>query len=565
MGNFALHKAAEKFEMLKQLLIQGEEFGIDASRLVSKIDSVISLMNSQTIKIVLLGSFSDGKTSAIAGLLGQLKENMKIDQDESSDELAVYHFDGISNVEIIDTPGLFGTKEKEVDGSNIKYSDITKRYISEANIVVYVCDAVTPLKESHVEIIRRVLRDYGKLKSTIFVLNKMDEAGFDLLDPEDYDRGSAIKREALIRRLQETMDLTDEEAKQLNIVCIAADPKGKGLEHWFSKMDSYRERSHIGQLQETITDIVESSDVEELKSDTNLSVITDVVSDAREQLSTIILPVEKAAQNAQAYNAELIQDSSGLRRELIAAKGRLLEDLQTLSSSINTDIDEADQESIASLVENKLGLVDGQLDYHILDSKIEQTISLCVESNNYAITTKIEEFSQKVNIQENILKDALKGGAGKLKDVKLNNQHILNARNFLAQYFEWARKIKFKPHGAGKLAGKISKGAGIAGALIGVGVDLYDYFKEKKEAKKLHEFKTSLKSDISEKFRDLFVILNNEDLYFQEFAPSYLELCKAVKQRNAELAILQNQIQVLRQYNEQINDWLLNGQKKLNQ
>ena len=288
-------------------------------------------------------------------------------------------------------------------------------------------------------------------------------------------------------------------------------------------------------------------------------------SDAREQLSTIITPVEKAAQNAQAYNAELLEDSSGLRRELIAAKGRLLDDLLTLSSSIKTDIDEADQKSIASLVENKLGIVDGQLDYHILDSRIEQTISQCVESNNYAITTKIEEFTQKINIQEGILKDALKGGAGKLGKVKLNNQHILNARNFLAKYFEWARKIKFKPHGAGKLAGKISKGAGIAGAILGAGVDLYDYFKEKKETKKLLEFKNSLKSDISEKFKDLFVILNSDDLYFQEFAPSYLELCKAVEQRNTELAVLQSQIQKLRQYNEQISDWLLNGQKKLNQ
>ena len=31
------------------------------------------------------------------------------------------------------------------------------------------------LKDSHVEIIRRVMRDYHKLDNTIFVINKMDE------------------------------------------------------------------------------------------------------------------------------------------------------------------------------------------------------------------------------------------------------------------------------------------------------------------------------------------------------------------------------------------------------
>ena len=564
MGFFSLHKAAEEFENLKQLLIQGQDYGIDARQLVSKIDSVISMMNNQTISIVLMGSFSDGKTSAIAGMLGQVMENMKIDQDESSDELAIYRFEDIENVEIIDTPGLFGTKEKELAGESIKYSEITERYISEANIVVYVCDAVTPLKDSHVEIIRRVLRDYGKLKSSVFVLNKMDEAGYDLLDQEDYSRGVGIKRKALVDRLKDTIALTDEEANQLNIVCIAADPKGKGLHHWLALGESYKNRSHIGLLRDSISSIVEKSDVEELKSETNLAVITDVVSDAREQLSAIMEPVEEAARNAQVCNEELIQDKAGLRLELISAKGRLLEDLKTLSTTIRTDIDEADQASILSLIDNKLGLVDGVLDYHILDASIGQTISQCVESNNYSIQTKVEEFSQKINLQESILKDALKAGAGRLGKINLSNTQVLNTRNFLGKYFEWAKNIKFKPHGATNLANKIVKGAGFAGAFLGAGIDLYGYFKEKKETKRFMEFKTKLKSDISFKFKDIFEVLESDDKYFKEFAPSYLELCTAVEQRNMELTVLQEQIKLLRQYNDRISDWLLNGQKKLN-
>lgn len=561
IDSFRLHKAAVELEDFKKLLIQSQDLGIDTSQFVSKIDSVIMSLKNQTIKVVLLGSFSDGKTSAIAGLMGQLKDNMKIDQDESSDELAIYHFDGISNLEIIDTPGLFGTKEKEVDGVNIKFSEITKRFISEANIIIYVCDAVTPLKESHVEIIRRVLRDYGKLKHTVFVLNKMDEAGYDLLDPEDFNRGAIIKRETLVRRLKDTMSLTDDEEEQLHIVCIAADPKGKGLEHWFTKMDSYKERSHINLLNESITEIVESSDIIELKSDTNLAVINDVVTNVSEQISTKVIPIENAVRVIKTNSDELILDKNGLRRELIAAKGRLLDDLAILSSSIITEINNTDQTSLSDIIETKLGIVDGQVDYHILDAKIEQAISQCVESNNHVISSKVEEFSQKVSIQEKILNDTLKFGVDKLGKVRLSNQDVLKARDFLAKHFDWAKKIKFKPHGAGKLASKATKLANRGAIFIKIGLDLREYIKDKKKEEEFQNLKLSLKSDVSAKFKDLYESLNSDDQYFKEYAPSYLELCDTIEIKKNELDILQNRIQQLCSYNDQIKGWLLYNQK----
>ena len=153
---------------------------------MQKINDYINDQKNGTIKIVLLGSFSDGKTTAIAGLLGKLESNMKIDEDESSDELSVYHIDALGQqFEIVDTPGLFGTKEKQIDGVNVKFSEITEKYISEAHIIIYVCNSVNTLKDSHKEIIKKVLRDYNKLESTIFVINKMDDVA-DTNDEEEY-------------------------------------------------------------------------------------------------------------------------------------------------------------------------------------------------------------------------------------------------------------------------------------------------------------------------------------------------------------------------------------------
>ncbi len=67
----------------------------------------------------------------------------------------------------------------------------------------------------------------------------MDEAGYDLTDEEDYQYGVRIKKENLVSRLRTTINLTPDEERRLNIVCIAADPKGKGLEHWFTKSEDY--------------------------------------------------------------------------------------------------------------------------------------------------------------------------------------------------------------------------------------------------------------------------------------------------------------------------------------
>lgn len=123
----------------------------------------------------LLGAFSDGKTGVVAAWLGKIMDDMKIDMDESSDRLAIYKPEGLpGQCEIVDTPGLFGDKEKTVAGEQVMYEDVTKRYISEAHLIFYVVDATNPLKESHSAIAKWVLRDLNKLSSTIFVINKMD-------------------------------------------------------------------------------------------------------------------------------------------------------------------------------------------------------------------------------------------------------------------------------------------------------------------------------------------------------------------------------------------------------
>ena len=165
-------------------LIEGKNKGLGFEDVIKKITDTINSIENDETNIVLFGSFSDGKTSVVAGWLEEELDNMKIDPDESSDEIIIYHPENLK-AKIIDTPGLFGDKKKGAE----KLSDTTIKYISEAHLIIYVVDAANPIKDSHKGIIKWLLKDLNKLGETIFVINKMDTVS-DLEDKADFNRNS---------------------------------------------------------------------------------------------------------------------------------------------------------------------------------------------------------------------------------------------------------------------------------------------------------------------------------------------------------------------------------------
>ena len=78
-----ISKRIKKLNSLKRLLESGLGYIPELQTYIDKIVSITSSVKDGEISVVLLGSFSDGKTSAIAGLLGRLEDNMKIYNDMS--------------------------------------------------------------------------------------------------------------------------------------------------------------------------------------------------------------------------------------------------------------------------------------------------------------------------------------------------------------------------------------------------------------------------------------------------------------------------------------------------
>lgn len=543
-------KKLQKLSALKTLLQSGVEYIPELQAYLSKIDSIVNTIKDGEISVVLLGSFSDGKTSAIAGLLGRLEGNMKIDNDESSDELTIYRPKDLKKgFKIIDTPGLFGTKEREIDGQNIKFSEITERYISEAHIIIYVCDAVVPLKESHVEIIRRVMRDYHKLDNTIFVINKMDEAGYDLLDEYDFNNGCKIKKENLISRLRSTINLTPDEEKRLHIVCIAADPKGKGLQHWFSKIDSYYERSHIKDLRKCVNEVVNNADTDKLSSSSYETSVSEVVDGLHKAIECTEKPVSKAIVKMERDCAEIKEDGKHLKSELTLSRNELRQAINEIKNDAIREINGASLETIGDIISAQLGVQNNQVTFYVFQDKLSAQIEQCCEANANNVNLAAVKVEKSYSMQDAMLNDAVKYGVDQLKNLNITGEQIKAVRDVIAKGY------KFKPWGAINMGKNITKWAGRIGAGIGTAFELYGWYKQHKDQKKLNELKKSLTNAINDCISNVFKTFESDNEYYKNFAPSYILLCQKIQERNEEIASLKQKVQYLENYKRDIEAW----------
>lgn len=550
-----LSKRINKLTSLKRLLESGLGNIPELQTYIDKVNSIISNVNDGEISVVLLGSFSDGKTSAIAGLLGRLEDNMKIDNDESSDELTVYRPKDLKKgFKIVDTPGLFGTKEKEINGKDVKFSQITERYISEAHIIIYVCDAVVPLKESHVEIISRIMRNYHKLDNTIFVINKMDEAGYDLLDADDFSRGCEIKKANLISRLRSTINLTPDEEKRLHIVCIAADPKGKGLAYWFSKMDSYYERSHIKDLRNCINAVVDKTDADVLSSSTYETSVKDVVDGLGKAIDGTTKPVNKALSKIKESAEDLAEDQKQLKKELSLSKNDLIAALNEVKKDTLREIKSASLETIEEIISNHLGEQGGKITFYVFQEKINSLIEQCCDTNAIAVNTAVIKLENSYSIQNEMLNEAVKFGINGLKNLTVTGEQVKAVRDIIASSY------KFKPWGAINLGKSITKWAGWIGAGLGLVFEAYGWYKQHKDKKKLEELKAALEKAVNDCIADIFNLFSSDELYYKNLAPSYLELRKKMDERNKEIESLQQKVKELEQYKQKIDQWKKSGE-----
>ena len=544
-------------EDFKSLVVKLGNIGLDVNSDISKLDDAINTVNSDILSIALIGAFSDGKTTTIAGWLEEVKDNMKISTDESSDELAIYHPSNIPDkCQIVDTPGLFGDKEKSSGDDVVKLSDITKKYISSAHIIFYIVDATNPLKDNHKETVKWILRDLGKLDSTVFIINKMDEVA-DLTDEDEFNSQKKIKIENVIGKLTRFADLTNEEVKRLKVVCISSNPQGRGLDFWLNRKDDYLSRSRIGELQNITNDILKDSMVSNLIYKTGFDVIKDTVKNEvsvlDEQLKYVLLNLNERKEEVK----RIEEDLNISRKEILRGRTDFRDELNNYENDILNKIASSSPDTIGRIIELDFGNNKDDFGYKIRN-KVESMSERYFNRTSQIVGTLSKDIENHINKSDKFLLDMGKMAGKGLKalgnaPINVIKGGVFAARDILGKA---GLVIKFKPWGAVKLAGNIGKFAGLAGAAITLALTVAEKVQEQKMEEEFRNLKNELSSTIKDMFKTVYDSLRDDEIFIKTYAPQILEFEKIINALHEEINTFENQ-------DKQLKEWKKEAKEKL--
>ncbi|GAA8480316.1 50S ribosome-binding GTPase [Helicobacter pylori] len=514
----------ENLKKLLDFIHTGEKYGIHIEEsLKDKIRNAMENVAGQKLKVALVGGFSEGKTSIAAAWIDRLDKSMKIDHQESSDEVKIYSID--DEIELVDTPGLFGFKEKITDSGKIeRYKDITKKYISEAHLILYALNPSNPIKESHKDDLNWLFRTLNLLSRTIFVISRFDEEA-DIEDEEDYNKRFKIKKENIQSRLNDLISLSEEEKESLIIVAVAANPFDLGVEHWLKHKEEFQKLSHIKALQDaTQKKIKENGGKLTIIEETKKSVIQDVIyrqmppakqalQDINREMEYLNKTLEKRRKDIQDLNKEISQARIHLREFITRYFSDLIR--QVLGTSLETFND---------FVIREIG------DKGI---NIETKVQNAFERETQGIFNEMAKIETGFNADMGLFEKHA-GTLGKIGINFLNQSGFINATNIKLARDTIAAAgklvgidlaLKFKPWGAVNLAGSINKGL----PLIGLAFEVWDSWKESQKIEKLEKAKEEMKSNFDGQKQEILALINDETKFKQTCFPSVFDLEETIQ------------------------------------
>ncbi|MFM5699054.1 LeoA/HP0731 family dynamin-like GTPase [Aeromonas veronii] len=514
---------AKNLEILTNLnafLLQGEAFGIQMDpHLLHKLEMAKENAANGKLHIALIGGFSEGKTSIAAAWMEKLdKASMNISHQESSNEVKVY--DVGSDFVLIDTPGLFGFKEQFDEGTQSmeKYKDMTKKYVSEAHLVLYVMNSTNPIKESHKQDLEWLFRTLNLLDRTVFVLSRFDEVA-DVEDEEDYQSNARVKCQNVASRLQDLIALTPDERDALSIVAVAANPFDMGTEYWLENPEKFRALSHISTLQTaTSQKIAVSGGLQALGEETKKSVIRDIL--------TRKLPVAiEQDQRIREEVADLAVIHQRMQKEMSAMQAKM-SDIRTSLRTFVTDyfsdlILQAEGLSIETyqtFFEREVGdkgIVLSTRLQNEFDRRL-QTVSLALDKMQVGYNAEISHYNGTLTAMGKQGLDYV------VKSNVINNATVLATRDGVVSLakmvgLDLGKMLKFKPWGAVNLA----KGLNGLLSVAGLALEAWDSYAQAKREKLFAEIIQSMVADFRTQREELIEILNAPD-YVDRFFAGYV-------------------------------------------
>ena len=545
------NKALALLDKLRVFLEQGAALGVNIDpTLLSKLEHASQNLANDKLKIALIGGFSEGKTSIAAAWMERLdKSSMNISQQESSNEVKVYEVD--DNFVLIDTPGLFGFKEQYNADINAmeKYKDITRKYVSEAHLVLYVMNSTNPIKDSHKDDLNWLFRTLDLLPRTVFVLSRFDEVA-DVEDEASYAQHLQVKRNNVESRLRESIDASDAEVAALSIVAVAANPFDMGTDYWLERLGQFKTLSHIASLQQATASKIQSSGGPAAVVDqARKSVILDVLHKE--------LPV--AVENDQRLGDE-VERLSGvsrtLSRQLVGAKSQIgevrigLRDfVSRYFSGLIMRTEGLTQETFKEFFEREIGR-DGVM----VTTRLQNEFDRQLNGVSQELSRMRLSFDSEINhFNTNVINLGKQGVNYVIKGNLINNGSILAARDGIVNVaktlgVDLGKALKFKPWGAINLAKNLN---GIL-SVAGLALEAWDSYERKKREDQFRQAIAEMVDNFNNQREELLTMI--QDVSFEErFFPDYASL-------DANAADVQVAIDTQKRLREQFKEWRQSGE-----
>ncbi|GBU14678.1 hypothetical protein AwPolaro_00560 [Polaromonas sp.] len=532
-------KALNVLELLSGFMNEGRDLGVQIHPdLLLKLENARRDISDEKLKIALIGGFSEGKTSIAAAWLEELdKKSMNISQQESSSEVSVYNFK--DKVQIIDTPGLFGFKEK-INASTAemeKYKDITKRYVSEAHLVLYVMNSTNPIKESHTADLKWLFKTLNLLPRTVFVLSRFDEVA-DVEDELDFQEKFNVKRASVINRLGDVLELTPQESQDLSLVAVAANPFDLGVPHWLAHIEEFRKLSRVGQLQLATQSKMEvNGGALALANETKKTIIADVITKqlpaAQEAYDVLKREAERITVIQNNQSRELDKISTSITNAKVKLRGRILRYFE----DIQLQVSHVEMNTFSNFLHREIGdggCLIGQKVQEIFNDEV-QSISSDLNRVQLNVNTEIQHF-------DNLVASLGTQGVSYLsKPGVINNRTVLMARDGAVAAaktigVDIGGFLKFKPWGATKLA----SGLGSVVAVLGIALELWSSYKENERQEKFRSAIAQMDSDLKKQSKEVLALIDGPD-FSEKFFPMMGPLKGQLDEINAEMVHVEAQ------------------------
>ncbi len=558
-------KEIEILNNLSSFLEMGENLGVELDKTIKeKLLKAINEVETEKLRVALIGGFSEGKTSIVAAWLEKLDDDMKISHQESSDAVAIYEVG--NDIELIDTPGLFGFEEKFNSDLNAKekYKDITKKYISEAHLVLYVMNPQNPLKDSHKEDLNWLFRTLNLLPRTVFILSK-----FDLIaNPEIeqlYKNKYSSKKEDVIKRLKDLINLNDSEIENLSIVAVSANPKGKGIEYWLNEYEKFIKLSHIQSLHEATQQKIKSfGNKNLLVIETQKSIIQDILNKQ--------LPISKKLNDSIEQEISKLKDIcfiveknlNSLEPNIKDAKVYLRDFITNYFTDLILQVEGTSLETFNEFYEKEIGSEGINI-----NTKIQNVFEQQIGSINLEVKKIETNFNLEINSFNKVVRDYGKQGLNYLsKSNVINKDTVIATRNLIVSGaktigFDISKYLKFKPWGATKFA----SGTGVALSGLSLLIEAWDSYEKYQQEKKFKELIYGKNRDsqnreeedfgIKEKFeiqrKEYIDLISSED-FIAKFFPNYLNLKNELNEMNRDISKMSETKELFRKWFEKGNE-----------